>query len=93
MRSITVAAATSEVLTSEGSNSDKPDSLNIPLTIVALPGAAGTLLVEYQVVENGSWTDWPAGAVASKTIYLLNGPVYALRFTAAADDGVVEITQ
>ena len=93
MRSITVTAATSVVLTSEGSNSSKTDSLDFPVTVAALPGAGGTLLVEYQIVEGGSWTDWPGGAVATKTIYVLTGPVYALRFTAAAQDGTVEITQ
>lgn len=45
---------------------------------------------------DGSWQLWPvgtAGVVASMTTMLLTGPVNALRFTAAAAAGVVEIGQ
>ena len=94
MRSITVTVAASPVLyTSGGIDSLKPDTIGYPLTVSAIPGAGGTLLVEYQLVQNGAWTDWPGGIVAAKTIYVLNGPVYALRFTAAVSTGVVEIAQ
>lgn len=64
-----------------------------PLTVAAIPGASGTLLVEYQISPDGSWIEWPAGDVAVVTVYVLTAPVYALRFTATTDDGVVEIAQ
>ena len=94
MRLITVTVAASPVAyTSGGTDSLKPDTIGYPLTISAIPGAGGTLLVEYQLVKDGSWTEWPGGAVAVKTIYVLAGSVYALRFTAAVAAGVVEIGQ
>ena len=68
-------------------------ALPYPLTITATPGAGGTLLVEYQVAASGSWSAWPAGAVTATTIYVLNGPVYALRFTAVTASGTVDIAQ
>lgn len=64
-----------------------------PLTLSAIPGVLGTLLVEYQLAPNGRWFEWPAGAVTTASVYLLTGPVYALRFTAATTDGVVEMVQ
>lgn len=67
--------------------------LPTPLTVAATPGALGTLLVEYQISESGTWIAWPAGDVATATVYVLTGPVHALRFTATTDDGVVEIAQ
>lgn len=93
MRLFTVTIAAAVVYTSGGTDSLKPDTITYPLTISAIPGAGGTLLVEYQLVKDGSWTEWPGGTVAVKTIYLLSGPVYALRFTAAVSTGVVEIAQ
>ena len=86
MKSITVTTATPVI---ESSGGDW--TVNIPMTVAAVPGAGGTLAVEYQVVEDGSWTAWPDGTVSAKTISVLNGPVYALRFTAAVANGVVEI--
>ena len=62
-------------------------------TVAAIPGATGTLLVEYQVAPDGTWFAWPAGTVSTNTVYLLTGPVYALKFTATTDDGVVELAQ
>lgn len=94
MRLITVTVAASLVAyTSGGTDSLNPDTIGYPLTVSAIPGAGGTLLVEYQLVKDGSWTEWPGGTVAVKTIYVLAGPVYALRFTAAVAAGVVEIGQ
>lgn len=91
MRSITVTVATPVVLTSGGDSTQGPWSLEVPMTVVAIPGGGGTILVEYQVVKDGSWTNWPDGAVGAKTVSVLGGPVYALRFTAAAADATVEI--
>lgn len=91
MRSITVTPTTAVVLTSGGSASRGPFSLGIPATIAAIPGAGGTILIEYQLVKDGSWTNWPDGAVAAKTISVLGGPVYALRLTADVSDATVEV--
>lgn len=68
-------------------------SLPFPLNITAVPGSGGTLLVEYQTAQAGVWTAWPSGTVSAKTIFLLTGPVHALRFTAAVAAGVIEIAQ
>lgn len=94
MRSITVTVAASPVVyTSGGVDTAHPDTVGYPITISAIPGAGGTLLVEYQLVQDGAWTDWPGGTVAAKTIYMLTGPAYALRFTAVTQTGIVEIAQ
>lgn len=68
-------------------------TLPYPLTIIAAPGAGGTLLVEYQVAASGDWNDWPAGAAAVTTAYVLTGPVYSLRFTADPVAGTVDLAQ
>lgn len=64
-----------------------------PMSISAVPGAGGTLLVEYQVAPNGLWIEWPAGSVTTTTVYRLVGGVFALRVTATTADGSVELTQ
>ncbi len=63
------------------------------LTIRAAPGVGGTMLVEYRISPTGDFVAWPAGTVSSATIYNLNGPVEALRFTTAVANGVVEVAQ
>ena len=69
------------------------DSLHTPLTLRAVPGSGGTLLVEYRIAGGGAFVAWPAGTVSSATLYTLTGPVNALRFTAATATGTVEIAQ
>jgi len=64
-----------------------------PLTIRAAPGVSGTMLVEYRISPTGDFVAWPAGTVSASTIYNLNGPVEALRFTAAVANGTAEIAQ
>lgn len=64
-----------------------------PCSVAAIPGASGTMLVEYQIAPGGTWFSWPGGAVSVNAVYLLTGPVYALRFTAATVNGTVEIAQ
>ena len=86
MKSLTVTTATPIIESSGGEW-----MMNIPMTVAVIPGEGGTLAVEYQVVADGSWTAWPDGTVSAKTISVLNGPVYALRFTAATANGTVEI--
>lgn len=93
MRIVTVTTATPVTLTSSGSNYVNSGAFDIPCTVAAIPGGGGSLLVEYQIVPSGSWTSWPAGTVTAKTIYVLSGPVHALRFTATTVSGTVEITQ
>lgn len=72
------------------------ETLPWPINITAVPGSgtpAGTMLVEKQTASSGVWEAWPAGAVAVPTTYVLTGPVYALRFTADTQNGVVELAQ
>lgn len=86
MEIVTVTAATPVVRSSGGDW-----MMNVPMTVAAIPGEGGTLKVDYQVVVDGVWTTWPSGTVSEKTISVLNGPVYALRFTAAVSTGTVEL--
>ncbi|HOW76826.1 MAG TPA: hypothetical protein PK959_13010 [Candidatus Competibacteraceae bacterium] len=89
---IAVAAAMPVIYAAASLN----ETLPWPINITAVPGAgtpAGTLLVEYQTTSSGAWMAWPSGAVSVTTTYLLTGPVYALRFTADTQDGVVELAQ
>jgi hypothetical protein len=65
--------------------------LIVPLTVAAVPGATGTMLVEFQVVSGGEWYEWPDSVVSAKTVGKLNSAVYALRFTADTADGTVEV--
>jgi hypothetical protein len=88
MASITVTTASPVIYTSSGSESSK---LPTPMTVVAIPGSGGSLSVEYQVTSGGSWIAWPSGTVVAKTVNVLNGPVFALRFTAYHVNGTVEI--
>ena len=66
-------------------------SVNTPMTIAAVPGSGGTLLVETQVAPGGVWTEWPDGAVSAATVGKLDSKVHALRFTAATAAGSVEL--
>ena len=86
MKSLTVTVGTPVI---EDSGGDW--AMNYPMTVVAIPGSSGTLTIEYQIIADGSWTAWPSGTVSAKTVSILDGPVYALRFTAYHVDGTVEI--
>lgn len=44
-----------------------------PMVVTAVPGATGTLLVEFQVAVDGVWQEWPDGAVSTTTTFLLKG--------------------
>lgn len=68
-------------------------SIPYPLTIRAKPGSGGTLLIEYRISATGDFIAWPAGTVAIPTLYVINGPVEALRLTAGTANGVVETAQ
>jgi len=87
MKSITLTAGTPVVFSSGAGETKLPT----PMTIIAIPGSGGTVVVHYQVVSSGSWTAWPSGTVAAKTVSKLDGAVYALRFTAYYANGTVEI--
>lgn len=67
--------------------------MNIPMTLAAIPGSGGTLLIEYQVARGGHWFEWPDGVVSAPTLAVVDGPLHALRFTAATAEGVVEMNQ
>ena len=91
MRSIAVTTSTPVVYICE-SSVQAPVTLEFPLSIVAVPGSGGTLAVAFQVIKDGAWVNRVAGVVTTTTARVLNGPVYALRFTAATADGTVEIS-
>lgn len=92
MKSITVTTSTPIVYSSGGSSSQKPTALPYPLGIVAVPGSGGTLVVAFQLVKDGTWVNWDSGVVSAATASVLTGPVYALRFTAATANGVIELS-
>lgn len=69
-----------------------------PLTVTAVPGAGGTLLVEHSTSSRSevgagtaTWIAWSHGAVASAISDTLLSPVTALRFTATTAAGVYEV--
>ena len=84
MKSFTVSTAAPAVF-------HVPRTIAGSITIAAVPGAGGTLLVETQVAPGGVWTEWPDGAVSAATVGKLDAKMHALRFTAATEDGVVEL--
>lgn len=86
-KSITVGTSAAVTISSETFDG------SAPVTVAAIPGSGGTLAVAYQLADGGTWHNWPAGAVASTTVYLLTGPVYALKFTATTQPGAVELAQ
>lgn len=92
MKSITVTTDTPVIYSSGGSSSQKPTTLPYPLSVVAVPGSGGTLVVAFQLVKDGTWVNWDSGAVNVTTASVLTGPVYALRFTAATVNGLVELS-
>jgi hypothetical protein len=69
-------------------------SVNTPMTVAAVPGSGGTLLVETQTAPGGRWFPWSEGTdgvVSVPTQMKLGGKVHAIRLTAADADGVVEL--
>lgn len=69
-----------------------------PLSVSAVPGGGGTLLVETSCSANAvsapgsaTWYAWPHGAVAAAAVDTLQSPVLAVRVTAAVSDGLVEL--
>lgn len=87
MKTVSVTTAAPVVVTDAGTGY----RFVVPLTVAAIPGGGGTLTVAYQVSPGNNWTDWPDGTVTEKTVSVLAGPVYALRFTATGATGVVEL--
>ena len=43
-------------------------SIPWPVNLTVLPGSGGTILVEWQTAQGGSWTAWPQGTVSAKTV-------------------------
>lgn len=69
-----------------------------PITVRAIPGAGGTLAVEYSCTDTAvsspgtaSWTAWPAGSVSAATSDSIVSPVVAIRVTATTAAGSVEV--
>ena len=89
MPQYTVAAGTPQVIAPPAGR---------PLSVVAIPGAGGTALVETsntpQAREAGAtgitWVPWAAGAVSATTAQSLTAPCVALRFTATTAGAVFE---
>jgi hypothetical protein len=86
---LTVTTATPVVYDSGGAW-----SIDIPMTVAAVPGDGGTLKVETQTAPNGAWFLWSEGVegvVSVATQAKLDSKVFALRFTAGAATGTVEL--
>lgn len=69
-----------------------------PMTVAAIPGASGTLLVEFSCTPAAAakttaanWTSWPLGTVSSTKIDTVLSPITALRFTATTSNGTYEV--
>lgn len=89
MYNLTVVAGTPQVFVANGGG----NSIPFPATIKVTPGSGGTLLVEYRISPTGDFTAWPAGTVSVTTTMKLDGPVEAIRFTAAVANGTCEVAQ
>jgi hypothetical protein len=75
-----------------------PLRFGFPATITAVPGASGSLLVEYSTTPGAagnpgaaSWANWPSATVSARTSNTLTGPVTGLRATATTANGVLEV--
>ena len=75
-------------------------SNNRKATISAIPGAGGTLSLQYSTTPTAmsspgtaNWFPWPAGMVNSNTMDSLLSPVVAIQATAGVAAGVVEVVQ
>lgn len=69
-----------------------------PTTICAIPGASGTMAVEWSTTATAvtnpgaaSWSAWPAGTVSTKTTDTLDSPIVAMRVTALVSNGSFEM--
>lgn len=67
------------------------------MTFTALPGAGGTLDVEFSTspyadleAGTGTWADWASGVASAVTTDSLIGPITGLRATAVTQAGVLE---
>ena len=80
-----VAAAATETVTR--SNGDSIAGV----TVTVAPGAGGTALCEYRTSATDAWTAWPGGTVAARTVYVLTGPVQALRFAATTQPAAIHL--
>jgi hypothetical protein len=71
-----------------------PRTIAGSITVAAVPGSGGTLLVETQTAPGGEWFPWSegtAGVVSVAAQAKLDSKVHALRFTAATAAGSVEL--
>lgn len=70
--------------------------LPVPLTIMVNPNS-GTVTVSVKVTSGGTYQAVAdgnlAGNITSVKMDVLNGPVYAIKFTAASQTATVEIAQ
>lgn len=97
---ISQAASRSEAFTVVVGTPKVIDGLRFtfPTSVTAVPGATGSLLVEYSTTPKAagdpagsSWADWPSGTVAVRTTHVLEAPVTGLRVTATTANGVLEV--
>lgn len=72
----------------------------MPVTLTAIPGASGSLLIEISTTPNAleapgsaTWVNWPHDTVTSVTQDALLAPISALRFTATTSNGTVEVVR
>jgi hypothetical protein len=68
-----------------------PRTIAGSITVAAVPGSGGTLLVETQTAPGGQWFPWSEGVVSAATQMKLGSKVHALKFTAATAAGAVEL--
>lgn len=71
-----------------------------PMSVTAIPGGGGTMLVQFttssqaQILAGAAvWQDWPSGAVSATTCDVLMAPVTAIRATATTQPGTLEVVQ
>ncbi len=69
--------------------------LPVPLTVAVYPGSGGTVVVNQRVAATGEWKaisdGYLTGTLSANATAVLDGPIQALKFTAATAAATIEI--
>ena len=73
-------------------------SFPTPMTVTAIVGSGGSMLVEYSTTPEAAtlktgavWFSWPSGTVNTNTSNALIAPIAGIRFTATTAAGTYEV--
>lgn len=69
-------------------------SLSYPATVMAIPGATGSLAVDVTCSADpatATWLPWASGTVTAATMNAIVAPVTFMRFTAGTANGTIQM--